>query len=79
MNLPGSTGGVRDGMAVLVPVLGHRYRSSTGATTPGPTDSGAKHLLDRVASAGIQGNDGNVGRMRGWALPLPSLICSGSR
>ena len=44
VNLPGSTGGVRDGMAVLAPVLGHavsqihggdHVRADSGATLPG--------------------------------------------
>ena len=35
VNLPGSTGGVRDGMAVLRPVLGTRRRPDPrAATTP---------------------------------------------
>jgi molybdopterin biosynthesis enzyme MoaB len=30
VNLPGSTGGVRDGMAVLAPVLGHAVSQING-------------------------------------------------
>jgi molybdopterin biosynthesis enzyme MoaB len=30
VNLPGSTGGVRDGMAVLAPVLGHAIDQAHG-------------------------------------------------
>jgi molybdenum cofactor synthesis domain-containing protein len=45
VNLPGSTGGVRDGMAVLVPVLGHAVSQIHGGDHPRTdTDSGAKRL-----------------------------------
>jgi len=37
VNLPGSTGGVRDGMAVLAPCWGMRCRRSREAITSGPT------------------------------------------
>jgi molybdenum cofactor synthesis domain-containing protein len=40
VNLPGSTGGVRDGMAVLGPVLGHAISQIHGGDHPRP-DSGA--------------------------------------
>jgi molybdenum cofactor synthesis domain-containing protein len=40
VNLPGSAGGVRDGMAVLVPVLGHAVSQINGGDHPRP-DSGA--------------------------------------
>ena len=40
VNLPGSTGGVRDGMAVLAPVLGHAVSQINGGDHP-RTDSGA--------------------------------------
>ena len=40
VNLPGSTGGVRDGMAVLAPVLGHAISQINGGDHPRP-DSGA--------------------------------------
>ena len=43
VNLPGSTGGVRDGMAVLAPVLGHAVSQINGGDHPRP-DSGAKRL-----------------------------------
>src|SRR5512146_374854 len=70
VNLPGSSGGVRDGMAVLAPVLGHAVSQINGGDHPRP-DSGAKRLpSDRVASAAILENDGNVGRMRGWPVTL---------
>ena len=39
-NLPGSTGGVRDGMAVLGPVLGHAISQINGGDHTRP-DSGA--------------------------------------
>jgi molybdenum cofactor synthesis domain-containing protein len=53
VNLPGSSGGVRDGMAVLAPVLGHavdqikggdhpRPASSPGGDSPIAVDSGAE-------------------------------------
>jgi len=44
VNLPGSTGGVRDGMAVLTPVLGHAVSQINGGDHA-RTDSGAKRLL----------------------------------
>jgi len=40
VNLPGSTGGVRDGMAVLAPVLGHAISQIHGGDHARP-DSGA--------------------------------------
>lgn len=40
VNLPGSAGGVRDGMAVLAPVLGHAVSQINGGDHPRP-DSGA--------------------------------------
>jgi len=36
VNLPGSTGGVKDGMAVLRPVLGHAIDQIRGGDHPGP-------------------------------------------
>jgi molybdenum cofactor synthesis domain-containing protein len=41
VNLPGSTGGVRDGMAVLTPVLGHAVSQINGGDHIRP-DSGAE-------------------------------------
>ena len=41
VNLPGSTGGVRDGMAVLAPVLGHAVSQLNGGDHV-RTDAGAK-------------------------------------
>jgi len=41
VNLPGSTGGVRDGMAVLAPVLGHAVSQINGGDHSRP-DSAAK-------------------------------------
>jgi molybdenum cofactor synthesis domain-containing protein len=43
VNLPGSTGGVRDGMAVLAPVLGHAVSQINGGDHV-RTDAGAKPL-----------------------------------
>jgi molybdenum cofactor synthesis domain-containing protein len=43
VNLPGSTGGVRDGMAVLAPVLGHAISQINGGDHV-QADSGAKRL-----------------------------------
>jgi molybdenum cofactor synthesis domain-containing protein len=43
VNLPGSTGGVRDGMAVLAPVLGHAVSQINGGDHP-REDGGAKRL-----------------------------------
>jgi molybdenum cofactor synthesis domain-containing protein len=34
VNLPGSTGGVRDGMAVLAPILGHAVEQARGGDHP---------------------------------------------
>jgi len=45
VNLPGSTGGVRDGMAVLESVLGHAISQINGGDHARP-DSGAKRLPD---------------------------------
>ena len=39
INLPGSTGGVRDGMAVLAPVLAHAVEQLHGADHPTPPGS----------------------------------------
>ncbi len=36
VNLPGSSGGVRDGMAVLAPVLGHAIDQARGGDHPRP-------------------------------------------
>ncbi len=44
VNLPGSTGGVRDGMAVLAPVLGHAVAQINGGDHVS-AESGAKRLL----------------------------------
>jgi molybdenum cofactor synthesis domain-containing protein len=38
VNLPGSTGGVRDGMAVLSPILAHAVDQARGADHPRPGD-----------------------------------------
>jgi molybdenum cofactor synthesis domain-containing protein len=43
VNLPGSSGGVRDGMAVLAPVLGHAVSQINGGDHV-RADSGAKRL-----------------------------------
>jgi molybdenum cofactor synthesis domain-containing protein len=45
VNLPGSTGGVRDGMAVLAPVLGHAVSQINGGDHP-RADSGANRLAE---------------------------------
>jgi molybdenum cofactor biosynthesis protein B len=39
VNLPGSTGGVRDGVAVLAPVLGHALSQLRGGDDHGPPSS----------------------------------------
>ncbi len=47
VNLPGSSGGVRDGMAVLAPVLGHAVSQINGGDhIRAETDSGAKRLAE---------------------------------
>ena len=45
VNLPGSSGGVRDGMAVLAPVLSHAVSQINGGDhIRAETDYGAKRL-----------------------------------
>lgn len=43
VNLPGSSGGVRDGMAVLGPVLPHAVDQLAGGDHPGPPTDGPGH------------------------------------
>jgi molybdenum cofactor synthesis domain-containing protein len=45
VNLPGSTGGVRDGMAVLAPILQHAVEQLAGGDHPGITDTGGDDAL----------------------------------
>ena len=74
VNLPGSTGGVRDGMAVLASVLEHAVSQIHGGDH---VRASAEQLRGtRVALAGRPGNDGIVGRMRGWPVTLtePHLL-----
>jgi molybdenum cofactor synthesis domain-containing protein len=79
VNLPGSTGGVRDGMTVLTPVLGHAVSQIHGGDHV-RADSGAERL---PAPAWRQPQD--QGMMESWDVcaagrsPSPSLICWGSR
>ena len=79
VNLPGSTGGVRDGMAVLAPVLGHAVSQIQGGDHV-RAESGAERL---PAPAWRQPPD--QGMMESWDVcaagrsPSPSLICWGSR
>jgi len=77
VNLPGSTGGVRDGMAVLASVLAHAVSQIHGGD----------HV--RAAAEGLCGPAWrprpDQGMMGLWDVcvagrsPLPSLICSGIR
>ena len=79
VNLPGSTGGVRDGMAVLAPVLGHAVSQIQGGDHV-RADSGAERL---PAPAWRQPPD--QGMMEWWdvcaagRLPSLSRICWGNR
>jgi molybdenum cofactor synthesis domain-containing protein len=77
VNLPGSTGGVRDGMAVLAPVLEHAVSQIHGGD----------HV--RAAAEGLPGpawrQPQDQGMMESWDAcvagrsPSPSRICSGNR
>jgi len=40
VNLPGSSGGVRDGMAVLAPIIGHAVNQARGGDHPRPGSGG---------------------------------------
>ncbi len=76
VNLPGSTGGVRDGMAVLASVLGHAVSQIHGGDHV-RADAGAERLpAPAWRPAARPGNDGIVGRMRGWPVTLtePHLL-----
>ena len=47
VNLAGSTGGVRDGMAVLAPVLQHAVDQAHGGDHPRPAAADRAHGGDR--------------------------------
>ena len=79
VNLPGSTGGVRDGMAVLAPVLGHAVSQIHGGDHV-RADSGANgYPAPRGASGRSQGMMESWDACVAGRSPSPSLICSGSR
>jgi molybdenum cofactor synthesis domain-containing protein len=79
VNLPGSTGGVRDGMAVLASVLGHAVSQIHGGDHV-RADAGTERL---PVPAWRPPQD--QGMMESWDAcvagrsPSPSLTCSGSR
>jgi molybdenum cofactor synthesis domain-containing protein len=59
VNLPGSSGGVRDGMAVLAPVLGHAVDQIRGGDHPRPAGGG--FASSAGSTGGGSASDGSAG------------------
>jgi molybdenum cofactor synthesis domain-containing protein len=80
VNLPGSTGGVRDGMAVLTSVLGHAVSQIHGGDhVRAPADSAERLPGPAWRRRPDQGMMGLWDACVAGRSPSPSLICSESR
>lgn len=56
VNLPGSAGGVRDGMAVLSPILAHAVDQVRGGDHPRPAEGGHSRRPGESAASGRERN-----------------------